>query len=284
MNGPKITIATLRGIKKEGRRFSMLTCYDFTTAELIEQAGIESILVGDTYGEVCLGHRSTLPVRMDDLIPVTAAVRRGAPNLFLVGDMPFMSYQANEDDAVWNAGRFMTEAGCDCVKLEVDRRHLRIVERLSAAAVPVMAHLGLRPQSIHQLGGYRVQGKSAEAARRILEDARLMEEAGAVALLIEAVPTEVAEAVCRATELPVIGCVSGPLCDGQVVVLHDILGLNAGHPPSSVRVYAELRPVLLEAFRKYAADVNEGRFPIPEKSVGLSPEELARFHESGDGG
>ncbi len=277
----KTTISTLRARKREGKRISMLTCYDHATALLCEEAGLDSLLVGDTYAEVCLGHSTTLPATMDQLVVVAEAVRRGAPSVYLVGDMPFLSYQVSIEEAIRNAGRFLAQAGCDCVKLEVDRRHVKIVEALSAASIPVMAHLGLKPQAIKSLGGYRAQGTNAVDARRILEDARLMEDAGAVALLLEAVPKEVASLLCQSTELPVIGCVSGPHCDGQVVVLHDILGYSAGHPPRSIKQYMHLHDELVQAFRAYARDVSEGAFPIEERSVSMDPAELRLLR--GDG-
>ena len=235
---------------------------------------MDSLLVGDTYGEVVLGHASTLPVTVDHLVTVTAAVRRGAPSVFLVGDMPYLSYQVTAAEAIRNAGRFMAEAGCNCVKVEVDRRLLRIVEAMASATIPVMAHLGLKPQSIETIGGYRVQGRDAQAALRIIEDAKMMEEAGAIALLLEAVPTEVARIVTEATELPVIGCVSGPACDGQVVVLHDMLGYGGGHPPRSVKQYARLHDHLLEAFQAYVSDVQQDSFPTVENSAAMDAGEL----------
>lgn len=270
----KITIRTLRARKREGKRIAMLTCYDHATALLCEEAELDSLLVGDTYAEVCLGHSTTLPATMDQLVTVAEAVRRGAPSVYLVGDMPFLSYQVSIEDAIRNAGRFLAQAGCDCVKLEVDRRHLKTVEALSASSIPVMAHLGLKPQSIKSIGAYRTQGTTAADARLILEDVRMMEDAGAVAFLLEAVPKEVAAMVCESTELPVIGCVSGPQCDGQVVVLHDMLGYSAGHPPRSIKQYLRLHEELVKAFRAYARDVSEGAFPIEERSVSMDPSEL----------
>jgi 3-methyl-2-oxobutanoate hydroxymethyltransferase len=273
----KITIRTLLARKRERQKISMLTCYDYSTARLMEEAGVDSLLVGDTYGEVCLGHGSTLPVELDHLVTVTAGVRRGAPSVFLVGDMPFLSYQVSIEEAIRAGGKFMARGGCDCVKLEVDRRLIRTVEAMSAASIPVMAHLGLRPQSIHQIGGYMAQGKSAPDAKRIIEDATMMEEGGAVALLLEAVPAEVAGIVADRTSLPVIGCASGPRCDGQVVVMHDMLGYTAGHPPRSVKRYANLHDDLIQAFRAYAEDVARGAFPLMEDSITLEPEESQRL-------
>jgi len=273
-DGSKTTINTLRAFKREGRKFAMLTCYDYAAARLLHEAGIHSVLVGDTYGEICLGHATTLPVKLDHLVTITEAVRRGAPDCYLVGDMPYLTYQVSPEEAIRHAGRFMADAGCDCVKVEVDRRLVRTVEAMASATIPVMAHLGLKPQSIQSVGGYRIQGKTALEAVRIIEDATLMEEAGAVALLLEAVPTEVAKAVAESTSLPVIGIVSGPLCDGQVLVMHDMLGYGAGHPPTSVKQYAKLHDVIVDAFRQYVHEVSEGVFPGADNAVTMAPAEL----------
>jgi len=206
----KVTINTLRARKRDGKKISMLTCYDYSTARLMEEAGLDSVLVGDTYAEVCLGHSTTLPATIEHLVTIAEAVRRGAPSVYLVGDMPYLSYQVCPEEAIRNAGLFMAKAGCDCVKVEVDRRLVKTVEAMSTATIPVMAHLGLKPQSIQGIGGYKVQGKQAADALRIIEDAKMMEDAGAVALLLEAVPQELAAAIAQSTALPVIGCVSGP--------------------------------------------------------------------------
>lgn len=273
----KVSLATLRDRKREGKRFAVLTCYDYTTAQLMAEGGVEVILVGDTYGEVCLGHKTTLPVKIDHLIAVTEAVRRGAPDAFLIGDMPYLSYQVSHEEAVRNAGRFMAEAGCDAVKVEVDRRLAPTVDAMATATIPVVAHLGLKPQSIHTHGGYRAQGKNADDALCLIDDARIMEEAGAVALLLEAVPNEVAMAIAQRTALPVIGCVAGPHCDGTVVVMHDMLGYGAGHPPRSVKQYANLRDVLTRAFSEYVADVEGDRFPTASHGIAMAREEAERL-------
>lgn len=276
----KTTINTLRGCKRERKKISMLTCYDYATAQLMEKAGVESLLVGDTYAEVCLGHPTTLPASLEHMVTLAEAVRRGAPLAYLVGDMPYLSYQVCQEDAIRNAGRFMAEAGCDCVKVEVDRRLLATVEAMTTATIPVMAHLGLKPQSIQTLGGYRAQGTRMSGALQIVEDAKMMEDVGVVALLLEAVPTEVAAIVTDATDLPVIGCVSGPRCDGQVVVLHDMLGFGGGHPPRSVKQYAKLHDQLVEAFRAYANDVAEGAFPTIAQSITMEQAELEQLREA----
>jgi len=269
----KITIGTLRTRKREHRKITMLTCYDYATALLMEEAGIDSLLVGDTYAEVCLGHPTTLPMTIEHIVTIAEAVRRGAPSAYLVGDMPYLTYQVCPEDAIRNAGLFMAKAGCDCVKVEVDRRLVKTVEAMATATIPVMAHLGLKPQSIQTVGGYKVQGKRAADAMQIIEDAKMMEDAGAIALLLEAVPTEVAAIITESTDLPVIGIVSGPHCDGQVVVQHDMLGYGGGHPPRSVKQYANLHEVLVGAFRAFAKDVVEGGFPTDQHSVAMDPAE-----------
>lgn len=281
----KTTLADLITCKRQGQKFPVLTCYDFTTARLMADAGVDVILVGDTYGEVCLGHSSTLPVKLDHLLVITEAVRRGAPGAYLIGDMPYMSYQASKRDAVRNAGRFMAEAGCDCVKVEVNRALRKTVEAMANASIPVMAHLGLRPQAIHTYGGYKAQGKRAATARVLIEDADLMVKAGAVALLLEAVPNEVAEIITERVSVPVIGCVAGPHCDGTVVVLHDMLGYAAGHPPRSVKRYANLRTVLTDAFREYVSDITERRYPTAEHGIAMpqaEAQQLQKLHKTRD--
>ena len=275
----KVTICTLRRRKQQGEKFAMLTCYDYPTARLMSEAGVDTILIGDTYAEVCLGNSSTLPARMDTMIEVTAAVRRGAPEAFLMGDMPYLSYQADHAEAIHNAGRFMAEAGCDAVKVEVDRRLVDTVQALTRATIPVCAHLGLTPQSVHRIGGYKGQGKTARAALRLVEDAEMMEDAGASLLLLEAVPMEVARIITRRTELPVIGCVAGPHCDGTVVVLHDMLGYQEGHPPKSVKTYGNMHEVLTSAFSAYRADISNGEFPTVAHSICMDESELAKLEK-----
>jgi len=278
----KITISTLRAMKRDGRKISMLTCYDFATARLMEEAQVDSVLVGDTYAEVCLGHATTLPATVEHMVTITEAVRRGAPTAYLVGDMPYLSYQVSAEEAIRNAGLFMARAGCDCVKVEVDRRLVKTVEAMSAATIPVMAHLGLRPQSVQTVGGYKVQGKTSREALRLIEDAKMMEDAGAVALLLEAVPNEVATVIAESTELPVIGIVAGPGVDGQVVVLHDMLGYSAGHPPRSVKPYAQLHDVLVSAFRSFAKDVSDRAFPADSHGVAMDAQEWEQLRKALD--
>jgi 3-methyl-2-oxobutanoate hydroxymethyltransferase len=264
-NHNRVTLQTLRQRKAAGQKIPVLTCYDYPTARILQAAGIDAVLVGDSYGQVVLGFDSTLPVTMDMMIHVTAAVRRGAPKVFLIGDMPYLSYQVDPQQAVRNAGRFMAEAGCDCVKVEVDRRLADVVTALSRATIPVMAHLGLRPQSIHQLGGYRYQGRQADQAAELIEDAHVMEQAGACALLLEALPPDPARIIAERTSLPVIGCGAGPHVDGQVVVISDVLGCDPDAAvPRFVPRLAKLHEVIDAAIRQYIDDVRAGRYPQPE--------------------
>lgn len=265
---------------------TVLTAYDYPTAQIEEAAGVDCILVGDSAAQVILGHASTLPATMDFMVDITAAVRRGAPSVYLIGDMPYLSYLTRPSDAIRNAGRFMAEAGCDCVKLEGDARILPIVSALHAASIPVMAHLGLRPQSVHQHGGYRAQARDAASARRLMDDARQLEAAGACALLIEAVPPEPARMIAESTRIPVIGCGAGPFCDGHVVVLHDMLGLTPDPAPRFVKRYAEGRAFLGGAIEAYVEDLRQRRYPAAEHCYAMEPGEAERLHGHGfeDGG
>ncbi|MCL6449920.1 MAG: 3-methyl-2-oxobutanoate hydroxymethyltransferase [Acetobacteraceae bacterium] len=249
---------------RQGQPITMLTCYDYPTALLEEKAGIDIILVGDSLGMTVLGYSSTLPVTMDAMVLHAQAVRRGAPGAFLIGDMPYMSYQVDVREAIRNAGRFMAEAGCDAVKLEGGRNVADVVAALTRATIPVMGHLGLTPQSLAQLGGFVAQGRSAETALRVIDDARILEEAGACAILLEAVPPEVAQVVTRRSGVPIIGIGSGPHCHGQLLIVHDLLGFFEAFTPKFVKKYADLNAVILEAFRRYRADVEQGAFPQPE--------------------
>lgn len=276
----KTTIGTLRRRKKDGKRFSVLTCYDFPTARMQEAAAIDCILVGDTMGEVILGHANNLPVQMDFIITLTEAVRRGAPHVFLMGDMPFLSYQVSMEEAIRNAGRFVTEARCDTVKIEIDRRHLNVVAALTRANIPVTAHLGMRPQAVTQNGGYRAAGKQANDAAELVRVAREAEQLGAHLLLLEAVPDEVARAITEGTTLPVIGIAAGPHTDGQVLVLHDVLGIQVGHAPRSVKPFADVSSVMTQAFARFHEEVVGGRFPDPDDNIEMAADQADRFRRS----
>jgi 3-methyl-2-oxobutanoate hydroxymethyltransferase len=260
------TTPDVRRFKERGERFAMVTAYDYPTARLADQAGIPLILVGDTLGMVVLGHSTTLPVTVDDMVHHAAAVSRGASEALLIGDLPFMSYQPSVELAMISAGRLMKEGGMHAVKLEGGERVLESVSRLTAAGVPVMAHLGLTPQSVRAIGGFRVQGRTPSAAQRILHDARALEQAGAFSLVLEAVPPDVAREVTEALTIPTIGIGAGPHCDGQVLVIHDLLGLSFGRMPRFVKRYANLGEQAVEAMRRFAREVGDGTFPAPEHS------------------
>ncbi len=269
----KATITIFRQKKERGEPITMLTAYDYPTALAEDQAGIDSILVGDSLGMVVLGYQNTLPVTMDDMLHHCKAVARGAKFALLIGDMPFMSYQASTEEAVRNAGRFLQEAGMDAVKLEGGRERLEAVRAIVAAGIPVMGHLGLTPQSVNQLGGFRPQGKTAAAAKRLLEDALLLEEAGCFSIVLESVPAKLAELISNKLSIPTIGIGAGVGCDGQVLVAHDILGLFDRFTPKFVKQYADLHGEMQRAFNDYIEDVQMKRFPANEHSVEMDDKE-----------
>ncbi len=255
----------------------MLTAYDYPTAMAIDKAGIDSILVGDSLGMVVLGYENTLPVTMEDMLHHARAVSRGAKSALLVGDMPFMSYQVSIEEAVRNAGRFLQRAGMDAVKLEGGRERADAVRAIVGTGIPVMGHLGLTPQSVHQLGGFRAQGKTASAAKRLLEDAKILEDAGAFSLVLESVPAQLAEYISKQISIPTIGIGAGAGCDGQVLVTHDLLGLFERFTPKFVKQYANLHEVMNKAFADYLDDVETKRFPAVEHTVEMSAEEWKEF-------
>jgi 3-methyl-2-oxobutanoate hydroxymethyltransferase len=257
----------------------MLTCYDFTTARLMQQAGVPALLVGDSAANVILGHDSTLPVPLHFMIQITTAVRRGAPNCFVVADMPFGSYHGSAGRAVRNVFRMVQLSGCDCVKMEAAESQLPAIRELSDAGVAIMAHLGLRPQAVGVLGGDKAQGRTAGDAERIVKLSLAMQSAGAAAILLEAVPAEVAQAVVTATDVPVIGCGAGPACHGHVVVTHDILGLTE-RPPKFAPRLGDLASPLLASFRQYVADVTSGAYPAAEHAYAMPPEEKLLFSQN----
>ena len=263
----KVTTRTFQQKKAKGEPITMLTAYDYGTALAVDRAGIDSILVGDSLGMVVLGYENTLPVTMDDMIHHCRAVARGARYALLIGDMPFLSYQVSVEEAVRNAGRFLQEAGMDAVKLEGGRERLQAVRAIVRAGIPVMGHLGLTPQSVHQLGGFRAQAKSAGEARRLIEDADLLQEAGCFALVLESIPSQLAQLVSKRLEIPTIGIGAGAGCDGQVLVTHDLLGLFDRFTPRFVKQYAQLHATMAEAIAAYREDIAAGRFPGPEHSL-----------------
>ncbi|MFQ5654400.1 MAG: 3-methyl-2-oxobutanoate hydroxymethyltransferase [Planctomycetota bacterium] len=275
----RIGIEEFRRWKREGRRFVCLTAYDAVTARILEAAGVPMLLVGDSLGNVILGYRDTVPVGMEEMLHHAAAARRGAPSTFTVGDMPFLSYQVSSEEAVRNAGRFLKEGGMDAVKIEGGGERRETVSRLVEAGIPVMGHLGLTPQSATLLGGYRVQGTAAAAARRILQDAVALEQAGVFSLVLECVPRELAKEVTRRLSIPTIGIGAGPECDAQVLVLHDLLGLGGGFSPRFVRRYASLEDTMTEAVQAFCSDVSDGSFPGEKESFHMPAEELGRFQD-----
>ena len=269
----KVTTRTFRLKKNKGEPITMLTAYDYPTALAVDRAGMDCILVGDSLGMVVLGYDNTLPVTMEDMLHHCKAVARGAQTALLIGDMPFMSYQVSVEQAVANAGRFLQEAGMDAVKLEGGRERAEAVRQIVAAGIPVMGHLGLTPQSVHQLGGWRAQGKTATAARRLVDDALALEEAGAFSLVLESVPARLAELISQKLSIPTIGIGAGLGCDGQVLVTHDLLGLFDRFTPSFVKQYASIHGVMAEAFAGFKADVEGRTFPTEAHSVEMKDEE-----------
>jgi 3-methyl-2-oxobutanoate hydroxymethyltransferase len=263
---PKITITDLHHKKAEGRKITMLTAYDFPTAQIVDQAGIDVVLVGDSLGMVVQGVDSTLPVTMDEMLYHTRMVSRAAKTALVVGDMPFLSYQAGIDDAVRNAGRFLKEAGAEAVKLEGGVQAAPAIKAIVAAGIPVMAHIGLTPQHVHMLGGFKVQGRDEAAREKILADAQAVQDAGAFSVVLEAVPAALAKEIGGAVRIPTIGIGAGPHCDGQVLVLHDLLGLFDRFTPKFVKRYANLKEQAIAAVRQYRQDVESGGFPSDEHS------------------
>jgi 3-methyl-2-oxobutanoate hydroxymethyltransferase len=281
----KITTLAFRQKKERGEKIAVLTSYDYPSALILDRAGIDSILVGDSLGMVVLGYENTLPVTMDEMIHHCRAVARGAKSALLVGDMPFLSYQVSAEEAVRNAGRFLQQGGMDAVKLEGGRERLEVVRAIVGAGIPVMGHLGLTPQSVHQLGGFRPQGKTAASAKRLLEDALLLEQAGCFSIVLESVPARLAELVSQRLSIPNIGIGAGAGCDGQVLVLHDLLGLFDRFTPKFVKQYAHLNAAMRSAFAEYIADVQAGRFPAAEHTVEMAEgewDELRKLIENGE--
>ncbi len=262
----RITTRVLQKMKREGYRFASLTAYDALFARIFDEAGIDIILVGDSVGNVIQGHETTLPVTLDEIIYHTRAVRRGVQRAMVVADMPFMSFQVSTNEAFRNAGRLMKEGGAEAVKLEGGKRVVKTVRRMTAAGIPVMGHLGLTPQSIHQFGGYQARGRSKEEAEQIMRDAKALEDAGAFAIVLEKIPAQLAADVSAALKIPTIGIGAGAGCDGQVLVFTDMLGLTVDFNPRFVRQYDNLRERINGAVAGYRGDVRDGAFPSQEES------------------
>ena len=262
----RVRVPDLKLKKERGEKIAVLTAYDSAMARIMDQAGIDILLVGDSLGMVVLGHETTLPVTLDAMVHHTAAVCRGARRALVVADMPFMTFQLSVEETVRNAGRLVKEAGAAAVKFEGGRPYLDAVRRLVDVGIPVMGHLGLLPQSVHQLGGFRQQARREEDAEKLLQDARALEAAGAFAVVLESIPPEVAGAVTAELAIPTIGIGAGPHCDGQVLVCYDMLGLSQGDVPPFVVKYAELGESIRKAVEQYAGDVRAGRFPAPPQA------------------
>ena len=278
----RVTTVTLREMKDRGERISMLTAYDYPIARLLDEAGLEVILVGDSLAMVGLGYETTLPVTMEEMLHHVRAVSRGVKRALLVADMPFGSFQASVEDGVRNAGRFLKEAGAQAVKLEGGREVADLTRRLTSVGMPVMGHLGLTPQMVHQFGGFKVQGRTAAAAERLREDALLLEEAGVFALVLEGIPWQVAEVITKELRIPTIGIGAGSSCDGQVLVTNDLLGLFDDFTPKFVKRYANLKETIAAAFTRYRQEVKAGEYPGPEHAFRLDDGEVRRWQEQLD--
>ncbi len=274
----KNTIITFKQSKQQGRKISMLTAYDYSTAKLMDEAGINAILVGDSLGNVVLGYEDTLSVTMEDMIHHGAAVARGAKNAMVVVDMPFMSYQTSVYDAVVNAGRLMKEGRASAVKLEGGKEICPQVKAVTETGIPVMGHLGLTPQSINALGGHRVQGKTQQAAQKLLDDARALQEAGAFAVVLECVPEKLADKVTKELEIPTIGIGAGSGCDGQVLVYQDMLGMFSDFTPKFVKKFANVGQVMKEAFKSYIDEMQKGSFPSQEHCYSIDDDIIEKLY------
>jgi 3-methyl-2-oxobutanoate hydroxymethyltransferase len=277
MERKKMTPVSIQAMKSEGKKICMLTAYDYPTALLEDRAGIDIILVGDSVGNTVLGYENTIPVTMEEMIHHTKAVTRGAKYALIIGDMPFMSYNTSEREAILNAGRFMKEGGADAVKLEGGASVKDIVKVIVKAGIPVMGHIGLTPQTISMLGGFKVQGKDAQAAQRIIDDALLLEEAGAFSVVLEAIPVPIAKRVTERLKIPTIGIGAGIHCDGQVLVVHDMVGLFDRFTPKFVKRYVNLSELMLKAFASYKEEVLKGEFPTDQHSYHIDEKELSKI-------
>jgi 3-methyl-2-oxobutanoate hydroxymethyltransferase len=276
MKRDKVTVLKLQAKKERGEPITMLTAYDYPTALLVERAGVDVLLVGDSLGMVVLGYENTIPATMDEMIHHAKAVRRGASLPFLIGDMPFSSYETDISTAIANAARFMKEAGMDCVKLEGGQEMAETVRAIYNAGIPVMGHIGLTPQSVAKLGGFKVQGKDAASARKLVDDALALEEAGAWGVLLECIPDRVAQIITDQLTVPTVGIGAGPHCDGQVLILHDLIGFFDRFTPKFAKRYTNLFEELERALRQYCQEVKEGAFPGPEHCFTISDEELEK--------
>ncbi|NPV52688.1 MAG: 3-methyl-2-oxobutanoate hydroxymethyltransferase [Firmicutes bacterium] len=279
MTQERVTVKTFQEMKIRHETITMLTAYDYPTARLVDANGVDGILVGDSVGNVVLGYDSTLPVTMDEMIHHVRAVARGTARALVVADMPFMSYQVSVEEAVRSAGRFLKEAGAQAVKLEGGANFAPTVKAIVRAGIPVMGHIGLTPQSVNQLGGYKVQGKDLETATRLVHDAKAIEKAGAFAIVLECVPRELAEIITQSLTIPTIGIGAGAACDGQILVIHDLLGVSEKGTPKFVKCYAELHQIITDAIGAFVHEVRAGKFPGREHSFTIPPETLGIVRE-----
>ncbi len=273
----RITINQIKEMKRKGEKIAMLTAYDYSTARIVDEVGIPLILVGDSLGMVVLGYESTIPVTMDDMLHHTKAVVRGTKRAMVIADMPFMTYHVTVDDALRNAARFIQEGGAQAVKLEGGVAIAEKIRRIVECGIPVIGHIGLTPQSVHQFGGYKVQGKTPETAVRLLEDARSVEKAGAFAIVLETVPTQLATLITREIGIPTIGIGAGIGCDGQVQVIHDILGWFTDFVPKHTKQYAQLADIMSSAIADYYNEVKDGSFPTDKQSFSMDESILAKL-------
>lgn len=274
----KTTVATLKKKKLAGEKVTMLTAYDYSTAKLMDNAGIEMLLVGDSLGNVILGYENTLSVTMEDMIHHTSAVARGAENAMVVADMPFMSYQTSVYDAVVNAGRLIKEGHAHAVKLEGGKSVCPQIKAITEASIPVVAHIGLTPQSVNAFGGFKVQGKDAENAERLIEEAKAVQEAGAFAVVMECVPAKLAEYITSQVSITTIGIGAGAGCDGQVLVYQDMLGMFSDYKPKFVKKFADVGSIMTQAFSDYIKEVKDGTFPAEEHTFGISDDVMKKLY------
>lgn len=276
----KVYLPAIRAAKEAGEKLICLTAYDYPTARIVDEAGVDMILVGDSIGNVIHGYGNTIPVSLDEITSACIAVKRGTEHAMVIADMPFGTYHLNEDDSVRNALRLMKYGGAEAVKLEGGRNRVPLVKRLVDEEIPVVAHIGLTPQSVYKMGGYRVQGRTADQAKRLIEDAKMLEDAGAFAIVLELVPREVAAMITEQLEISTIGIGAGSSCDIQVLVLHDLMGMTFGRQPRFVRQYANLREVMTDAITRWSTDVRSGAYPNESESYGLTRETLDELAKS----
>ncbi|HVQ55518.1 MAG TPA: 3-methyl-2-oxobutanoate hydroxymethyltransferase [Pyrinomonadaceae bacterium] len=268
----KVYLPAIKTAKENGQKLVCLTAYDYPTARIVDEAGVDMILVGDSIGNVIHGYGNTIPVSMDEIVSACIAVKRGTERAMVIADMPYGSYHVNEDTSVQNALRLMKYGGAEAVKLEGGRNRVELVKRLVDEEIPVVAHIGLTPQSVYKMGGYRVQGRSAEQAKRLIDDAKMLEEAGAFAIVLELVPREVAAMITKALTISTIGIGAGVECDIQVLVLHDLIGMTFGRQPRFVRQYVDLKKAMTDAIQRWTGDVKSGAYPSEKESYGLTDE------------